>query len=107
MSIQACLAFIHPGGGCRTMTARGRALSRPSAQKSERKIAAPINHEGADMPDDPTKAGGQDRERINVHEAYELNAWSKKFGVSVEQVKAAVGKVGDRAADVEAELRNN
>jgi len=31
--------------------------------------------------------------------------WSKKFGVSEEQLKAAVKKVGDSAEAVEKELR--
>ena len=36
------------------------------------------------MPDDKSKAGGQDRRRINVDEDYELRDWSKKFGVTQE-----------------------
>jgi len=31
------------------------------------------------MPDDKSKAGKQDRERINVHEDYELRDWSKNL----------------------------
>ena len=56
------------------------------------------------MSDDKSKTGAQDRSRINVNEDYELAAWSKKFGVSAQQVRAAVEKVGDRVKDVEAEL---
>ena len=58
------------------------------------------------MADDKNKTGGQDRLRINVNEDYELRDWSKKFGVSPEQLKAAVKKVGVMAADVEKELKN-
>jgi hypothetical protein len=57
------------------------------------------------MADDKNKTGGQDRLRINVNEDYELRDWSKKFGVSPEQLKAAVKKVGVMAADVEKELK--
>jgi len=57
------------------------------------------------MSDDKNKAGQQDRDRINVHEEYELRDWSKKFGVSHEELKAAVGKVGPMAGDVRKYLR--
>jgi len=51
------------------------------------------------MPDDKSKAGGQDRRRINVDEDYELRDWSKKFGVTQEELKAAVRSVGDQHAE--------
>jgi len=57
------------------------------------------------MADDKTKVGGQDRQRINVNEDYELQDWSKRFGVSKDELKRAVAKVGDRADDVERELK--
>ena len=52
------------------------------------------------MADDKSKPGGQDRTRININEDYELRDWSKKFGVSPEELKKAVAKVGNNAADV-------
>jgi hypothetical protein len=52
------------------------------------------------MSDDKTKVGGQDRERINVHEDYELRDWSKSLGVTPERLKEAVAAVGDRADKV-------
>ena len=58
------------------------------------------------MSDDKSKSGQQDRLRINVNEDYELRDWSKKFGVTAEQLKAAVKKVGPMAADVEKELKS-
>jgi hypothetical protein len=58
------------------------------------------------MADDKTKSGGQDRTKINVNEDYELQDWSKKFGVSKEQLKAAVQAVGPNAAAVEAYLKS-
>lgn len=57
------------------------------------------------MSDDKTQSSGQDRTRINVNEDYELRDWSKKFGVTPEQLKAAVQAVGTHAASVEAHLK--
>ncbi|WP_343630668.1 DUF3606 domain-containing protein [Roseateles sp.] len=57
------------------------------------------------MSDDKTKSGGQDRSRINVHEEYELRDWSKKFGVSPDELKQAVAAVGTKADDVQAHLK--
>jgi hypothetical protein len=57
------------------------------------------------MSDDKSKSSGQDRQRINVNQDYELRDWSKKFGVTPEELKRAVAKVGDRATDVERELK--
>lgn len=56
------------------------------------------------MADDPDKRGPQDRSRINIHETHELRYWSEKFGVSPEQLKAAVAKVGVMADAVAKEL---
>ena len=57
------------------------------------------------MADDKTRVGGQDRSRINTSEDYELRDWSKKFGVSVDELKAAVKAVGSDAKAVEAHLK--
>jgi hypothetical protein len=56
------------------------------------------------IPDDKTKIGPQDASRINVHEKYEVEYWSKKFNVTPEQLKAAVARVGVSAKAVETEL---
>jgi hypothetical protein len=58
------------------------------------------------MSDNLQKRGGQDRQRINVGEDYELRDWAKKFGVSEEELKAAVQAVGDRAGAVEKRLNS-
>ena len=58
------------------------------------------------MPDDKSKPGGQDRRRINVSEDYEVRDWSKKFGVSAEQLKAAVEAVGNDPQEVEKQLKS-
>jgi hypothetical protein len=59
------------------------------------------------MADDKTKTGPQDRQRVNVHEDYELRYWSTKFACTEEQLKAAVKKVGPMVKDVEAELKRH
>lgn len=57
------------------------------------------------MADDKSKAGTHDRSRINLSEPYEVRDWTKKFGVTKEELTTAVKQVGDRAADVEAHLK--
>jgi hypothetical protein len=59
------------------------------------------------MADNKENRSGQDRSRINVNEDYELRDWSKKFGVSPDQLKQAVKAVGDRAAAVEEHLKTS
>ena len=56
------------------------------------------------MSDDPTNRGGQDKERISLGEDYEVRYWTEKFGVSSDELRDAVDKVGDRAAAVAQEL---
>lgn len=55
--------------------------------------------------DDKTKTGPADGTRVNVNEDYELRYWSQKFGVTADQLKVAVKKVGVMASDVEADLK--
>ncbi|RYD29859.1 MAG: DUF3606 domain-containing protein [Sphingomonadales bacterium] len=57
------------------------------------------------MSDDKSKTGGQDRERISLTEDYEVRDWTAKFGVSEEELRAAVAKVGNGADEVLKELR--
>jgi hypothetical protein len=45
-----------------------------------------------------------ERDRINVHEDHELRYWSHRLGVSREELKRAVSKVGARADDVAREF---
>lgn len=58
------------------------------------------------MSDDKTKSGGQDRERINVHEDYEVRDWAKSLNTTPERLKEAVQAVGDRAEKVREFLKN-
>ncbi|TCD12236.1 DUF3606 domain-containing protein [Pedobacter frigidisoli] len=57
------------------------------------------------MMDDKQKTGGADRSRININEAYELDYWSEKFGISKDKLKAAVQVVGTSAVGVEDYLK--
>ena len=59
------------------------------------------------MADNKQKIGNPDKSRINVNEEYELNNWSKKFGINRAALKNAVEAVGTAAADVESFLKNN
>lgn len=58
------------------------------------------------MADKLQSRGGQDRKRIDVHQDYELRDWSKKFGVTPEELKEVVKAVGNEADKVEAHLKN-
>jgi hypothetical protein len=54
--------------------------------------------------DNLNKKGTQDRSKINMHEEYEVKYWTRKLGVSKEQLQKAVDKVGNSAAAVRKEL---
>lgn len=57
------------------------------------------------MSDDKSKKGPADRDRINIHEPYEVEYWCKHFGCTPAELKAAVAKVGVMVKDVAAELK--
>jgi hypothetical protein len=52
------------------------------------------------MSDDKQKSGGQDRQRINIHQDYELRDWAKSMNTTPDRIKEAVQAVGDRAEKV-------
>jgi hypothetical protein len=56
------------------------------------------------MADDLKNRGAQDRARVNVTEDHEARYWTQKWGVSKEQLAAAVNKVGVAADAVAREL---
>ena len=56
------------------------------------------------MADDLKQRGGADADRININEKWEFESWSKKLGVSEDQLKQAVKKAGPMAKDVRREL---
>ena len=49
------------------------------------------------MPDDRSNSGGQDRTRVAMGEDHEVAYWTGKFGVSKEDLAAAVEAVGTSA----------
>jgi len=56
------------------------------------------------MADDLKNRGAQDRARVNIHEDHEVANWTKKGGISKEQLAAAVKKAGVSADAVAKEL---
>jgi hypothetical protein len=52
------------------------------------------------MSDDKSNSQGQDRQRINVNQDYELRDWAKSLNTTPERLKEAVQAVGDRADKV-------
>jgi len=57
------------------------------------------------MSDDKNKRGEPDRSRISTSEDYEVRYWADKFGVSHEELKAAVKAAGNSPEKVEAYLK--
>ncbi len=56
------------------------------------------------MPDDKSKTRPQDASKINVHEKYEVEYWTKHLGVTPEKLKDAVNKVGVSVKEVKKHL---
>ncbi|MFH7019193.1 DUF3606 domain-containing protein [Flavobacterium sp. FlaQc-47] len=50
------------------------------------------------MSDDLTNRGSQDRSRINMNEQHEVHYWTEKFGVTKEDLQAAIDKAGTNSA---------
>ncbi|MDH2052836.1 DUF3606 domain-containing protein [Achromobacter marplatensis] len=56
------------------------------------------------MTDNLSNRGPQDRARINVNEAHEIQYWTKQLGVSETQLREAVQAVGVSADAVKKHL---
>jgi hypothetical protein len=56
------------------------------------------------MSDTTLLKGVRDRTRINLSEGYEVRYWTERFGVTEDELVAAVAKVGNVADSVECEL---
>jgi hypothetical protein len=52
------------------------------------------------MADDTAKRDYRDRDRINIHEDYELRYWTKELGVTPEKLRQTVKKMGVMATEV-------
>jgi hypothetical protein len=51
--------------------------------------------------DDKNLTGSPDSKLVNASENYEVEYWTKKFGVSAEKLEEAVAAVGNSAEKVE------
>lgn len=56
------------------------------------------------MADDLTKKGPQDRSKINIHEPWELDYWSKTLGVSKEKLKQLVQQYGTSVSTIRSKI---
>ena len=50
--------------------------------------------------DDKSKTDYRDRDRINIHEPYEVEFWAKEFGISHDELKELVKKHGVMVKDI-------
>ena len=57
--------------------------------------------------DNLKEKGPQDRNRISLSEDWEVKWWTKSLGVSVNQLKQIVGKVGHSVHKVREYLSNH
>jgi hypothetical protein len=58
------------------------------------------------MADDPKQTGKADDTRINVEQDHEVKYWSEKLGVSREQLRSAVAKVGSMVKNIRDHLQH-
>lgn len=56
------------------------------------------------MSDDLHNRGPQDRSKINLHESWEVQYWTKELGVTHEQLEQAVKQAGSSASAVRQHL---
>ena len=57
------------------------------------------------MPDDKTKVGKPDRSRVSADQDYEVRNIAEKFGLTVDQVRELMLRVGNDRDDVEKAAR--
>ena len=57
------------------------------------------------MSDDLTKRRPQDTSRVNIHEPWELEYWTRKLGCTKTQLETAVRAAGTSAEAVEKHLK--
>lgn len=55
------------------------------------------------MADDKTKRTAQDRDRVSASDAYEVEYFAKKHGLTTEQVRTLIKKHGNSRAALETE----
>jgi Protein of unknown function (DUF3606) len=54
---------------------------------------------------DGQNRGPQDRSRVNTEQDYEIHYWTQEFGVTEDQLRQAVQRVGSSADKVREHLR--
>ncbi len=59
------------------------------------------------MADDPNLRGGQDRQRINLSQEHEVAYWTRKWGITREQLADAVRKAGSMVSAVARKLKKS
>jgi hypothetical protein len=57
------------------------------------------------MSDDTSDRGAADRSRISLSQPWEVRYWTEALGVSEQQLRDVVGRVGNSADAVRAALR--
>jgi hypothetical protein len=57
------------------------------------------------MSDDKSNRGAPDSKRIDVNDPDEVRHWTRSLGVTAEELKAAVSRVGTSAEKVRESLR--
>jgi hypothetical protein len=55
--------------------------------------------------DNKNNVGGPDRDRINVHENYEVEYWTKTLGITAEELRKAVQAAGNSTEAVKQHLK--
>ena len=57
------------------------------------------------MSDDKTQRDAPDNTRIDIHDPDEVRHWSQSLGVTAEQLKEAVARVGTSSIELDHEVR--
>lgn len=55
--------------------------------------------------DNKSNVGSPDRDRINIHENYEVEYWTKTLGISAEELRKAVEAAGTSADAVRKHIK--
>jgi hypothetical protein len=55
--------------------------------------------------DNKSNVGSPDRDRINIHENYEVEYWTKTLGISSEELRKAVEAAGTSAEAVKKHIK--
>ena len=55
--------------------------------------------------DNKNNVGSPDRDRINIHENYEVEYWTKTLGISAEELRRAVEAAGTSAEAVRKHIK--